>query len=94
MKNIYIVKIKNTMFGYERDQTVQISAETKEQALKEAQQIDVYADVSIDALIPDTQSKEYTEWMAGVWKQNLEKNKKLENEICIAEINSGIYSDE
>jgi hypothetical protein len=44
---MYRVRIKNTMFGYERNQIVEIVAESEAAALAQAQNIDYYADVSI-----------------------------------------------
>jgi hypothetical protein len=44
---MYKVRIKNTMFGYERDQVVEIAADSEKDALKKAQDIDCFAEVSI-----------------------------------------------
>ena len=44
---MYKVRIKNTMFGYERDQIVEIAADSEKAALKKAQDIDCFAEVSI-----------------------------------------------
>lgn len=43
----YKVNIYNEMFGYERNETVEIKAKTEEDALYKAQQIDRYASVSL-----------------------------------------------
>ena len=47
MKNLYRVRIYNSMYGYERNQIVEIVAESEAAALAQAQKIDYYADVSI-----------------------------------------------
>jgi hypothetical protein len=46
----------------------------------------------------DIQSKEYVEWVANVWRLNSERNKQIEqhkkdmeDQVTIAEINSGLY---
>lgn len=44
---MYKVRIYNSMFGYERDQIVEIVAESKDLALEKARQIDCFAEVSI-----------------------------------------------
>jgi hypothetical protein len=44
---MYKVRIKNTMFGYERDQIVEIAADSEKAALAIAQEKDIYAEVSI-----------------------------------------------
>jgi hypothetical protein len=44
---MYKVRIKNTMFGYERDQIVEIAADSEKAALAKAQDIDCFAEVSI-----------------------------------------------
>jgi len=44
----YTVRIKNSMYGYERNQVVQIEAETEQQAISAAQTIDCFADVTIE----------------------------------------------
>lgn len=44
---MYKVRIKNTMFGYERDQIVEIAADNEKAALAKAQNIDCFADISI-----------------------------------------------
>jgi hypothetical protein len=44
---MYKVRIKNTMFGYERDQIVEISADSEKTALEKARDIDCFAEVSI-----------------------------------------------
>jgi hypothetical protein len=44
---MYKVRIKNTMFGYERDQIVEIAADSEEAALAKARDIDCFAEVSI-----------------------------------------------
>jgi hypothetical protein len=44
---MYKVRIKNTMFGYERDQIVEIAADSEAAALKKARDIDCFAEVSI-----------------------------------------------
>ena len=44
---MYKVRIKNTMFGYERDQIVEIAAESEKQALEKALNIDYFAEVNI-----------------------------------------------
>ena len=44
---MYKLRIKNTMFGYERDQTVEIAADSEAAALKKALDIDCFAEVSI-----------------------------------------------
>lgn len=48
--------------------------------------------------VSNTSSKEYVAWMASVWKANDERNKTLEterqrlqDEMCVAEINAGLY---
>lgn len=47
LKNLYRVRIYNSMYGYERNQIVEIYAESEAAALAQAQNIDYYADVSI-----------------------------------------------
>jgi hypothetical protein len=44
---MYKVRIKNTMFGYERDQVVEIAADSEAAALAKARDIDCFAEVSI-----------------------------------------------
>jgi hypothetical protein len=44
---MYKVRIKNTMFGYERDQIVEIVADSEKAALAKARDIDCFAKVSI-----------------------------------------------
>ena len=44
----YAVKIKNEMFGYERNQVILIEAKNKDDAIKAAQDIDCFADGSIE----------------------------------------------
>jgi hypothetical protein len=44
---MYKVRIKNTMFGYERDQIVEIAADNEAAALAKARDIDCFAEVSI-----------------------------------------------
>jgi hypothetical protein len=46
----------------------------------------------------NTNSKEYVEWVANVWRLNSERNKRIEqhkkdmeHQVSIAEINSGLY---
>ena len=46
-ETMYKVRIKNTMYGYERDQIVEIAADSETAALKKAQDIDCFAEVSI-----------------------------------------------
>jgi predicted house-cleaning noncanonical NTP pyrophosphatase (MazG superfamily) len=46
-ETVYKVRIYNSMFGYERDQVVEIIADSEKSALKIAQQKDLYAEVSI-----------------------------------------------
>lgn len=41
------IRIKNSMYGYERDQIIHIDAESEQTALQIAQRYDTYADVSI-----------------------------------------------
>lgn len=44
---MYKVRIYNSMFGYESDKIVEITADSKELALEKAQRIDRFAEVSI-----------------------------------------------
>jgi hypothetical protein len=44
---MYKVRIQNTMYGYERDQIVEIVADSEKAALAKAQDIDCFAEVSI-----------------------------------------------
>lgn len=44
---MYKVRIKNTMFGYERDQIVEITADSEAAAIEKARNIDCFAEVSI-----------------------------------------------
>ena len=44
---MYKVRIYNSMFGYERDQILEIVADSEKAALAKAQQIDCFAEVSI-----------------------------------------------
>lgn len=46
----------------------------------------------------NTASKEYTQWVADIWRLNAERNekiklkqKKIDDEIAIAEIEAGVY---
>jgi hypothetical protein len=44
----------------------------------------------------DTSSREYTEWMAAVWKANAERNKQLKavQGVSILEKHNGILPDD
>jgi hypothetical protein len=44
---MYKVRIYNSMFGYERDQIVEIAADSEAAALEKARNIDCFAEVSI-----------------------------------------------
>ena len=44
---MFKIRIKNTMFGYERDQIVEIAADSEAAALEKARDIDCFAEVSI-----------------------------------------------
>jgi len=44
---VYKVRIYNSMFGYERDQIVEIVADSEAAALAKARDIDCFAEVSI-----------------------------------------------
>ena len=44
---MYKIRIYNSMFGYERNQIVEITADNKELALEKARKIDCFAEVSI-----------------------------------------------
>ena len=44
---MYKVRIYNSMFGYERDQIVEITADSEAAAIEKARSIDCFAEVSI-----------------------------------------------
>jgi hypothetical protein len=44
---MFKVRIYNSMFGYERDQIVEIAADSEAAALEKARNIDCFAEVSI-----------------------------------------------
>lgn len=44
----YTIRIKNSMFGYERDQTMTVEADSKEQAIAAGQKIDRFANITIE----------------------------------------------
>ena len=44
---MYKVRIYNSMFGYERDQIIEIAADSEAAALAKARDIDCFAEVSI-----------------------------------------------
>lgn len=43
----YTVLVKNSMFAYEREQLVEIYADSEQEALDEAQKLDIHAEVKI-----------------------------------------------
>lgn len=47
MKHKFSIRIKNTIFGYERDQVVAIEAESLEEALIKAKNIDCFAECTV-----------------------------------------------
>lgn len=44
---MYKVRIVNTMYGYERDQILNIEADSLSQAVKKAEAIDMFAEVYV-----------------------------------------------
>lgn len=47
MNKKFSIRIHNTMFGYERDQVVEIEAESLDAAIKKASNIDCFADITV-----------------------------------------------
>jgi len=44
----YTIRIKNTMYGYERDQTMQVDAASEEEAIAIGYKVDLFAHISIE----------------------------------------------
>lgn len=48
---LYKVRIKNNMHGYQRNQLIDIDASSAAEAIKIAESIDMFADVSIEQVV-------------------------------------------
>lgn len=48
MAAVYVMRIKNTMYAYERDQLYFIEAENDDEAFTKAKSIDCYAEITIE----------------------------------------------
>jgi hypothetical protein len=44
----YVVRIKNDMFGYQRNQILEVEAATEQEAIARGKQIDRFANISIE----------------------------------------------
>lgn len=49
----YEVRIKNSMFGYERDQTMQVEVDSAEEAIEAGRKIDQFASITIKKIEDD-----------------------------------------